>query len=52
MLILNLTVAAVIDGLKQAAAEDDRLIKQTDLDKLMDLWSKFDPAGTKRITMN
>ena len=28
MLILNLTVAAVIDGLEQATAEDERLIKQ------------------------
>lgn len=29
MLILNLTVAAVIDGLQQATAEDERLIKQS-----------------------
>jgi hypothetical protein len=32
MLILNLTVAAVIDGLSQATDEDERLIKQTDVE--------------------
>ena len=52
MLILNLTVAAVIDGLQQATAEDERLIKQTDIDKLMQLWSRFDPSATNRLTMN
>jgi hypothetical protein len=35
MLILNLTVAAVIDGLQQATAEDERLIKNTEIDQLM-----------------
>lgn len=52
MLILNLTVAAVIDGLQAATAEDNRLIKQSDIDHLVETWSKFDSTGSKKLTMN
>lgn len=42
MLILNLAIAAVVDGIKNAEEDNDRVFKTEDLDKLLDIWSSYD----------
>ena len=37
-LILNLTIAAVIDGLAAAQADDDRLFRTADIDRFLEVW--------------
>ena len=51
MLILNLTVAAVIDGLQAAQADDERLIKNDSIDNILDTWSYYDIMGTGKMTI-
>jgi len=46
LLLLNLTVAAVIDGLSEAQSDDDRLVKNEDIDYFKETWSFYDPKGT------
>jgi len=33
-----LTIAAVIDGLQAAQADDNRLFKSSDIDTFLDMW--------------
>jgi hypothetical protein len=51
MLVLNLAIAAVIDGLAQAQADDDRLFKNDDIDLFMDTWAFYDPKGKGKISI-
>ena len=38
MIIMNLTVAAVIEGLESARKENTGIIQAVDIEKLVDLW--------------
>jgi hypothetical protein len=51
-LILNLTVAAVIDGLNEAQANNSQLINKDNIEEYLSLWQDFDPELTFRMTMN
>lgn len=51
MLILNLAIAAVIDGLQAAQADDERLIKNDSIDSILEAWSYYDPKGTGKMTI-
>jgi hypothetical protein len=51
MLVLNLAIAAVIDGLAQAQADDSRLVKNDDIDLFMDTWAFYDPKGKGKISI-
>ena len=37
-MILNMTVAAVIDGMQTAQDDNDRFFKSSDIDEFIDLW--------------
>lgn len=52
MLILNLAIAAVIDGLQAAQADDERVIKNDSIDKVLEAWSFYDPYGKGKITID
>ena len=45
-MILNMTVAAVIDGMQTAQDDNDRFFKSSDIDEFIDLWQLYDPEGT------
>lgn len=51
MLLLNFVIAAVIDGLSEAQADDQRLIRNDDIDFLMDAWAFYDNKGLGRISI-
>ena len=51
MLILNLAIAAVIDGLQAAQADNDRLFKNDDIDAFMDTWAYYDPKGKGQMSL-
>ena len=51
MLILNLAIAAVIDGLQAAQADNDRLFKNDDIDLFMETWAYYDPKGRGKISV-
>jgi voltage-dependent calcium channel L type alpha-1D len=51
MLIMNLSVAAVIEGLDTAKKENMGLVQGDDISDLLDLWQEYDPEGTGWITM-
>ena len=38
MIVLNLTIAAVIDGLSAAQKDNERLFKQDDIDYFVKKW--------------
>mmetsp|Transcript_9191 Transcript_9191/g.12198 ORF Transcript_9191/g.12198 Transcript_9191/m.12198 type:complete len:125 (-) Transcript_9191:785-1159(-) len=50
MLILNLSVAAVIEGLATARKENCGIVDSEQIDKLIDIWKDYDPNGTGWIT--
>lgn len=50
-LILNLTIAAVIDGLQAAQADDNRLFKSSDIDTFLDMWQEYDHNGVGTISL-
>lgn len=52
MLMLNLAIAAVIDGFAVAQADEDNLFKEDDNERLLDTWAKYDPEGTGLISLN
>lgn len=52
MLILNLAIAAVIDGLSNAQQDDDRIFKGDHIDNMLDIWSYYDPYGKGKILIN
>lgn len=43
---MNLTVAAVIDGLNSARKDEGALINMDDIDIMIRLWSEYDPKAT------
>lgn len=49
MLILNLTVAAVIDGLNASMADAGRPLKIADFILFTEAWAKYDPEKTGMI---
>lgn len=49
MLILNLTVAAVIDGLNTSMADAGRPLKIADFIAFSEAWAKYDPEKTGMI---
>lgn len=51
-LILNLTIAAVIDGMQTAQEDDDRFFKSQDIDDFIDLWQQYDPENTGAIPID
>ena len=51
MLLLNLTVAAVIDGLQEAQSDGARLIKNEEIDQFKAKWSEYDIEGTGKISI-
>lgn len=51
MLVLNLVIAAVINGLSEAQADDQRLIRNDDIDFLMDTWAYYDNDGLGKISI-
>ena len=48
-LILNLTIAAVIDGLAEAQADDDRLFRTADIEGFLERWQEYDHYATGSI---
>ena len=51
MLIMNLSVAAVIEGLDTAKRENMGLIRGENIELLIDLWMEYDHEATGWITM-
>ena len=49
-LILNLTVAAVIDGLNEAQENHASLINSDDIDRFMEVWLTFDKKQKFKIS--
>ena len=50
MLIMNLAVAAVIQGLKTACLENLGIVSSDDLDNFISLWKYYDPQATGWIS--
>ena len=46
MIIINLSVAAVIDGLSMARKDNSAIIKKDEISELIILWSEYDPKAT------
>lgn len=46
MIIINLTVAAVIDGLSSARKDNTGVIKKDEINELVEIWSEYDPKAT------
>ena len=45
MIVMNLSVAAVIDGLNSARNDFFCCVKSDDISILLDLWKEYDPKG-------
>lgn len=43
MLMLNLAIAAVIDGFTAAKDDNSKLFKEESHEELLDVWAKYDP---------
>lgn len=52
MLMLNLAIAAVIDGYTMAQDNEDNLFKEENNDDLLDLWAKYDPEAEGKISLD
>jgi hypothetical protein len=52
MVIVNLTVAAVIDGLSSARKDNIGIIKKDEINELVKLWSEYDPEATGWIEVS
>lgn len=52
MIIINLTVAAVIDGLSSARKDNTGIIKRDEVDDLITLWAEYDPKATGYIDVS
>ena len=50
-LIMNLSVAAVIEGLENAKSDNEGIIESDDVNALLDHWMEFDPRATGWITV-
>mmetsp|Transcript_15907 Transcript_15907/g.24542 ORF Transcript_15907/g.24542 Transcript_15907/m.24542 type:complete len:113 (+) Transcript_15907:6851-7189(+) len=51
MLIMNLSVAAVIEGLDTAKKENMGIVQGDEIEQLIDRWQDYDPNATGWITM-
>ena len=51
MLIMNLSVAAVIEGLDTARKENMGIVEGDEIEKLIDLWQEYDEKATGWISM-
>ena len=51
MLIMNLSVAAVIEGLDNAKKENMGIVQGDEIEILTELWQDYDPAATGWISM-
>lgn len=49
MIIMNLTVAAVIEGLNEARKENTGIVGGSDIDQLIETWKFYDPKGRGMI---
>jgi hypothetical protein len=45
MLIMNLTVAAVIEGLSSAQDQNNGTVSTEEISKLLEIWSEYDPKA-------
>jgi hypothetical protein len=52
MLIMNLSVAAVIEGLDNAKKENMGIVKGDEIEDLINLWQDYDPTASGWISMN
>jgi hypothetical protein len=50
ILIMNLSVAAVIEGLETAKKENMGIVQGEDIDELLNLWCDYDPGATGYIS--
>ena len=50
MLIMNLSVAAVIEGLETARKENSGTVQAEDIDKALNIWQDYDPKASGWIT--
>jgi hypothetical protein len=44
--VMNLSIAAIIDGLKAAKKEEEFIITGSQVDQLIEVWSEYDPKAT------
>jgi len=51
MLIMNLSVAAVIEGLDTAKRENLGIVQGAEIELLINLWQDYDPSASGFITM-
>ena len=51
MLIMNLSVAAVIEGLDNAKKENMGIVEGDEIEILIDMWQDYDPMATGWISM-
>lgn len=51
MLVMNLSLAAVIEGLDTAKKENHGIVSGDDIDALIEMWSEYDPDATGYISM-
>lgn len=51
MLIMNLSVAAVIEGLEQAKNENLGIVTADQIEQLLDIWVEYDPKATGWISL-
>ena len=52
MLIMNLSVAAVIEGLDTACKENLGFVEGSQIDDFIELWRDYDPQATGWISIN
>jgi hypothetical protein len=52
MVVMNLSVAAVIDGLAEARKDSSSCVKKDHLAKLIDLWKEYDPKAKGHISID
>ena len=51
MLIMNLSVAAVIEGLENAKKENMGIVEGDDIEVLIDIWQDYDPTASGWISI-
>jgi hypothetical protein len=51
LIVMNLSIAAIIDGLKLVKKDDGFVVKGSQIDGLIDLWSEYDPKATGWISV-
>ena len=51
MLIMNLSVAAVIEGLDTAKKENMGIVEGDEIERLIEYWQDYDPQATGWIKM-